>query len=154
MKTFIQLGNAQAIQLKGFTSTKALVLLGWLLSLSLLTCAQELKIGDTHKEKVKGAIVYSKYVTNAELTFPSKNITSIKMNTGAGFLEVVPSETDEIALEAQVVNAALSRKDAEKFIDKPDQYKFERMIRNAGFSYVSHKNFTNGIVAMHTGFKL
>ncbi|UZR92956.1 hypothetical protein [Chondrinema litorale] len=118
MKTFTQLGNTQTIKLKGFTSTKVLVLLGWLLSLSLITCAQELKIGDTHKEKVKGAIIYSKYVTNAELNFPSKNITSIKMNSGAGFLEVVPSENEEISLEAEVVNAALSRKDAEKFIDK------------------------------------
>ena len=36
----------------------------------------------------------------------------------------------------------------------PDQETFEGMIRDAGFSHVSHKNFTNGVVAMHTGFKL
>ena len=36
----------------------------------------------------------------------------------------------------------------------PDQSTFEKMIRDAGFRHVSHQNFTNGVVAMHTGFKL
>jgi len=36
----------------------------------------------------------------------------------------------------------------------PDQHTFEGMIREAGFSYASHRNFTNGVVAIHTGFKL
>ncbi|CAK9024626.1 4-benzoquinol methylase) (Demethylmenaquinone methyltransferase) [Durusdinium trenchii] len=36
----------------------------------------------------------------------------------------------------------------------PTQRKFERMIRDAGFSNVSHVDYTAGIVAVHTGFKL
>jgi demethylmenaquinone methyltransferase/2-methoxy-6-polyprenyl-1,4-benzoquinol methylase len=35
----------------------------------------------------------------------------------------------------------------------PAQYEFERMIRDAGFEYVRHRNMSLGIVAMHTGFK-
>lgn len=35
----------------------------------------------------------------------------------------------------------------------PAQYEFERMIRNAGFEYVRHRNMTFGVVAMHSGFK-
>lgn len=36
----------------------------------------------------------------------------------------------------------------------PEQRAFERMIREAGFSNVTHENFTCGIVAMHSGYKL
>eukprot|EP00944_MAST-04C_sp_MAST-4C-sp1_P014824 g14824.t1 len=36
----------------------------------------------------------------------------------------------------------------------PDQETFENMIKLAGFKFVSHRNFTNGVVAMHSGFKL
>eukprot|EP00943_MAST-04B_sp_MAST-4B-sp1_P003316 g3316.t1 len=36
----------------------------------------------------------------------------------------------------------------------PDQQKFENMIKHAGFKFVTHRNFTNGVVAMHSGFKL
>ena len=36
----------------------------------------------------------------------------------------------------------------------PNQNKFETMIQNAGFKFVTHRNFTNGVVAMHSGFKL
>jgi ubiquinone/menaquinone biosynthesis methyltransferase len=35
----------------------------------------------------------------------------------------------------------------------PAQREFERMIRDAGFDYVRHRNMSFGIVAMHTGFK-
>ena len=36
----------------------------------------------------------------------------------------------------------------------PDQETFETMIKAAGFKFVTHHNFTNGVVAMHSGFKL
>jgi len=36
----------------------------------------------------------------------------------------------------------------------PKQRKFERMIREAGFSHVTHENLTFGVVAVHSGFKL
>jgi len=36
----------------------------------------------------------------------------------------------------------------------PEQREFERMIRQAGFSAVSHTNYTQGVVALHSGFKL
>mmetsp|Transcript_5976 Transcript_5976/g.6864 ORF Transcript_5976/g.6864 Transcript_5976/m.6864 type:complete len:299 (-) Transcript_5976:177-1073(-) len=35
----------------------------------------------------------------------------------------------------------------------PDQLKFERMIREAGFQNVRHENLTHGTVAIHSGFK-
>jgi len=36
----------------------------------------------------------------------------------------------------------------------PKQREFERMIREAGFSHVTHTNLTCGVVAIHSGFKL
>lgn len=36
----------------------------------------------------------------------------------------------------------------------PDQETFENMIKHAGFKFVTHRNFTNGVVAMHSGFKM
>lgn len=36
----------------------------------------------------------------------------------------------------------------------PDQDAFAAMIRDAGFSHVSHVNFTFGVCAVHSGFKL
>jgi len=36
----------------------------------------------------------------------------------------------------------------------PDQEAFASMIRDAGFSHVSHVNFTFGVCAVHSGFKL
>ena len=30
----------------------------------------------------------------------------------------------------------------------PNQNKFETMIQNAGFKFVTHRNFTNGVVAI------
>lgn len=36
----------------------------------------------------------------------------------------------------------------------PKQREFERMIRQAGFTQVRHENYTFGIVAVHSGFKL
>jgi len=39
----------------------------------------------------------------------------------------------------------------EKF---PDQETFMAMIEDAGFEYATYKNYTNGIVAVHSGFKL
>ena len=118
MKTFIQFNKATQKKLIGLFSPKNLMLFTWFFSMSLLTCAQEINIGETHKEKVKGTIIYSRYVTNAQLNFPSKNIHTIKMKTGAGNLEVIPSENENIELEAAIVNGSLSKKDAIKFIDK------------------------------------
>lgn len=34
------------------------------------------------------------------------------------------------------------------------QETFAGMIRRAGFSYVSYDNIQNGVVAMHSGFKM
>jgi ubiquinone/menaquinone biosynthesis methyltransferase len=39
----------------------------------------------------------------------------------------------------------------EKF---PDQETFMAMIEDAGFEYATYKNYTNGIVAVHSGFKI
>ncbi len=36
----------------------------------------------------------------------------------------------------------------------PNQANFESMIREAGFERVSHRNFTGGIAALHSGWKL
>ena len=36
----------------------------------------------------------------------------------------------------------------------PDQETFETMIKTAGFKFVTHHNFTNGVVAMHSGVML
>jgi len=36
----------------------------------------------------------------------------------------------------------------------PDQETFLAMIEDAGFEYATYKNYTNGIVAVHSGFKL
>jgi ubiquinone/menaquinone biosynthesis C-methylase UbiE len=36
----------------------------------------------------------------------------------------------------------------------PTQTKFASMIRQAGFKYVSYSNFTGGICALHSGFKV
>ena len=36
----------------------------------------------------------------------------------------------------------------------PDQDAFAALIRDAGFSHVSHVNFTFGVCAVHSGFKL
>ena len=36
----------------------------------------------------------------------------------------------------------------------PDQEAFADMIRGAGFSHVSYTNFTFGVCAVHSGFKL
>ena len=35
-----------------------------------------------------------------------------------------------------------------------DQEALEQLMRLAGFKAVSHKNFTCGVVAVHSGFKL
>ena len=39
----------------------------------------------------------------------------------------------------------------EKF---PNQDLFLQYIEEAGFKYAGYKNYTNGIVAIHSGFKL
>ena len=36
----------------------------------------------------------------------------------------------------------------------PDQEKFSKMIRDAGFSMVSYENLTAGVTAIHSGIKL
>jgi demethylmenaquinone methyltransferase/2-methoxy-6-polyprenyl-1,4-benzoquinol methylase len=36
----------------------------------------------------------------------------------------------------------------------PNQENFAAMIRNAGFSRVSYTNYTGGIAALHSGWKL
>lgn len=36
----------------------------------------------------------------------------------------------------------------------PDQEAFADMIRGTGFSHVSYQNFTFGVCAVHSGFKL
>ncbi len=36
----------------------------------------------------------------------------------------------------------------------PNQTRFEQIIRDAGFSKVSHRNLTGGVVAIHSGWKL
>jgi demethylmenaquinone methyltransferase/2-methoxy-6-polyprenyl-1,4-benzoquinol methylase len=36
----------------------------------------------------------------------------------------------------------------------PDQEAFARMIREAGFQHVTYENFTFGVCAVHSGFKL
>jgi demethylmenaquinone methyltransferase / 2-methoxy-6-polyprenyl-1,4-benzoquinol methylase len=36
----------------------------------------------------------------------------------------------------------------------PDQENFAAMIRKAGFSRVAHRNYTGGIAAAHSGWKL
>ncbi|MEM6423503.1 MAG: bifunctional demethylmenaquinone methyltransferase/2-methoxy-6-polyprenyl-1,4-benzoquinol methylase UbiE [Pseudomonadota bacterium] len=35
----------------------------------------------------------------------------------------------------------------------PDQYRFEEMLREAGFGRVSHRNLTLGVAAMHSGWR-
>jgi ubiquinone/menaquinone biosynthesis methyltransferase len=58
------------------------------------------------------------------------------------------------ALGQLVANDADSYKYLVESIRKfPPQREFERMIRDAGFQYVRHRNMSLGIVAMHTGFK-
>ena len=36
----------------------------------------------------------------------------------------------------------------------PNQHKFRRKIKNAGFKAVTYENLTFGIAAIHSGFKL
>jgi 2-methoxy-6-polyprenyl-1,4-benzoquinol methylase len=36
----------------------------------------------------------------------------------------------------------------------PSQSKFKSMIEEAGFQEVSYTNFTGGVVAVHSGFKI
>ena len=36
----------------------------------------------------------------------------------------------------------------------PDQAAFAEMVRDAGFAAVTYENFTGGVVALHSGFKL
>ena len=36
----------------------------------------------------------------------------------------------------------------------PPQEEFESMLAQAGFKLVTHKNLFNGVVAIHSGFKL
>ncbi|NJM29589.1 MAG: bifunctional demethylmenaquinone methyltransferase/2-methoxy-6-polyprenyl-1,4-benzoquinol methylase UbiE [Rhizobiales bacterium] len=35
----------------------------------------------------------------------------------------------------------------------PDQFKFESLIREAGFSQVTHRNLTGGVAAIHSGWR-
>ncbi|MDQ7002308.1 MAG: class I SAM-dependent methyltransferase, partial [Ghiorsea sp.] len=36
----------------------------------------------------------------------------------------------------------------------PDQKRFEKWIKQAGFALVRHDNLTGGVVAMHRGYKV
>ena len=36
----------------------------------------------------------------------------------------------------------------------PDQETFEKMIKSAGFRFVSYENLTFGVAAIHSGFKI
>ncbi len=98
--------------------SKCGLLLSYFLGLSLLTCAQEITVGETKKVKRKSAVAYSQYITHAQLSFSAGNIKTVKMSTGTGKLEVRPAETDKIEMEAVIENRSLSKKKARKFIEK------------------------------------
>ena len=36
----------------------------------------------------------------------------------------------------------------------PDQERFSKLIRKAGFDLVKHDNLTGGVVALHRGYKI
>ncbi|MEM1136305.1 MAG: hypothetical protein AAGI07_10740 [Bacteroidota bacterium] len=127
MKIFSIAYNKFTQRLKWSFSINGIILLGVGCLLSFVGYAQKIDIKETYKEKKRYAIIYSKYVTPAQLTFPAKEINSIKMSNGAGKIEVVSSEKDEIEIEASVENRALSKKKAKKFIEKYLQLSMENI---------------------------
>jgi len=97
---------------------KVVALLSYFVGLSLLTCAQEIKVSETYKVRRKSAVIYSQYATAARLVFPSDSISAVNLRTGAGKLEVKPSENNTIELEATIENRSLGKKKTRKFIEK------------------------------------
>ncbi len=106
------------MQLFTLGKIKVAVLLSYFIGLSLLTCAQEITVSETYKVRRKSAVIYSQYATSARLVFPSDSISEVKLRTGAGKLEVKPSENNTIELEATIENRSLGKKKARKFIEK------------------------------------
>ena len=56
-----------------------------------------------------------------------------------------------VILESYTCLYLLKAESIEKF---PDQETFLAMIEEAGFEYTSYRNYTDGICAVHSGFKL
>ncbi|WP_020527839.1 DUF4097 family beta strand repeat-containing protein [Flexithrix dorotheae] len=96
---------------KGFLT---LVLVTW----CFLAGAQTMEIEETIKNKQGFSLIYGKYVTKAKLTMPVDNGYKFTVNCGAGDIEVIQSENNEIKVEAMILNTGLGKGNAIKFMEK------------------------------------